>query len=837
MKIKFTLLLIACVFGFAQSSHAATFTVINNTDNATGSLRAAIDSAAIGDTIKFSVTGTITLATNITWNKSLTIIGPGAASLTIDGNNATNMFEMDGGVNHITGLTFNHGSAGEGACILSPPGNQSDSTYIQYCIFKNSIAGDAGGAVSCSNGRILMLDNCTIDSCSAPTNLAGGVISFQGLISNCTFTNCSALYEAGAVWTFGFSTTISNCTFYNNTAPTGAAIFDEMEGSFTLTLINNTFNNNTATTGGSCLAGQIMPGPLSGLTIYFQNNLFAGGSNFYLNNTNGFVGTSLGGNVSSDNTLAAYLTAGTDKNTTPPGFVTGVPANNGGFTKTIALQCSSLAVNNGISAGAPTTDQRGAIRVGLPDAGSYEFNSPLSNIQNVSICPGDSLIVGTSVYTTTGLYQDVLISVGGCDSTVTTNLSLYSAPSISQTVAVCAGDTFTIAGHSYTHSGNFTDTLNTVHGCDSIITTHLTVRTPITSFSGNTFCGSASLTVGSHTYTHAGTYTDTLTSAVGCDSVITTVIIINPVDTTIQSATLCAGDSIIVGNSVYKNSGTYTDHLSNLNTCDSMVVTHLTVAAPLVSAQAFNICANDSVVVGTSIYKTAGTFTNVFTASTGCDSTVSTTVTIRPAATGSQTLQICHGGSVTINGNLYTAAGTYTDTLTSHNGCDSILTTVLTVFQVDTAVILTGNTLVANSGQGKTFQWFDCDNNQPVIGATLQTFTPGHTGNFAVVETQNQCPDTSACYHVIVAGIENLSANMGINIYPNPTNNTVTVQMQNTITNGNLRLLNLFGQVLQQQAIGTNSKLEINMSAYAAGIYIIEVSDNNITTQSRVVKN
>ena len=39
----------------------------------------------------------------------------------------------------------------------------------------------------------------------------------------------------------------------------------------------------------------------------------------------------------------------------------------------------------------------------------------------------------------------------------------------------------------------------------------------------------------------------------------------------------------------------------------------------------------------------------------------------------------CSGGSYTINGNTYTSAGTYTDVLTSVNGCDSTVITVITL--------------------------------------------------------------------------------------------------------------------------------------------------------------
>ena len=44
---------------------------------------------------------------------------------------------------------------------------------------------------------------------------------------------------------------------------------------------------------------------------------------------------------------------------------------------------------------------------------------------NYSICSGDSLIIGNSVYHTSGNYVDTLQSIIGCDSMVYSNLIVY----------------------------------------------------------------------------------------------------------------------------------------------------------------------------------------------------------------------------------------------------------------------------------------------------------------------------------------------------------------------------------------------------------------------------
>ena len=79
---------------------AANITVMNTDDSGPGSLRQALADALDGDTIDFSVTGTITLTTGeLVINKDLTINGPGANLLAVDGNHASRVFNVGSGRN------------------------------------------------------------------------------------------------------------------------------------------------------------------------------------------------------------------------------------------------------------------------------------------------------------------------------------------------------------------------------------------------------------------------------------------------------------------------------------------------------------------------------------------------------------------------------------------------------------------------------------------------------------------------------------------------------------------------------------------------------------------
>ena len=74
---------------FATQTLAATITVTNTNDSGPGSLRQALADANDGDTITFAVTGTIVLTSGgLVIDKNVTISGPGADRLSIDGNQA-----------------------------------------------------------------------------------------------------------------------------------------------------------------------------------------------------------------------------------------------------------------------------------------------------------------------------------------------------------------------------------------------------------------------------------------------------------------------------------------------------------------------------------------------------------------------------------------------------------------------------------------------------------------------------------------------------------------------------------------------------------------------------
>lgn len=298
---------------------------------------------------------------------------------------------------------------------------------------------------------------------------------------------------------------------------------------------------------------------------------------------------------------------------------------------------------------------------------------------DVSICDGQTYTVGTSVYNTTGNYQDVFTSYLGCDSIVNTNLVVGSAGTTDIFPTICDGESFTIGSSTYNSSGVYTDVLTSSQGCDSTVQTNLTVLAPIETTENVSICDGDSYSVGSSTYTTSGTYSDILTSYLGCDSTVQTILDVIPSTFTDEDVVICFGESYTIGTSTYNTTGNYSDLLENSIGCDSTVNTNLIVLDEITSTQDITICFGDEYTIAGSVYDADGTYTDVLTSYQGCDSTVTTNLTVLPENFTEDFVQICTGESYTVGTSTYNTTGDFTDVLTSYQGCDSTILTHLTV--------------------------------------------------------------------------------------------------------------------------------------------------------------
>lgn len=201
---------------------------------------------------------------------------------------------------------------------------------------------------------------------------------------------------------------------------------------------------------------------------------------------------------------------------------------------------------------------------------------PLTVPLVAQICQGDSILLGGSMQSEAGTYVDSLISVMGCDSVLITTLSFFPNPSYGfQSASICEGDVYSFNGNEYSLDGQYHDTIQSVHGCDSIVTTSIFVITPVVVNSEVHICNGTSYTVNGNTYTQEGVYFDTTTTVNGCDSINVLSLFLNAAYETSVYDTICLGTPYVFGIDTIVSSGTYVLPLVADNGCDSTVTLDL----------------------------------------------------------------------------------------------------------------------------------------------------------------------------------------------------------------------------------------------------------------------
>lgn len=384
--------------------------VTNTADHGPGSLRDAIASAASGDTVNITVSGTITLTTGpLLIRKNLTIAGPGPSAIAISGNRSSRVLsvaDIGPATVAISGLSILDGSADVGGGIL----NGGSLTLTNVVVSGNS-ANYYGGGLYSDAGSTLRLGYSVISGNSA--SVGGGIDNHDGTleIDSTTISGNTANgpngFSGGGIHNGGLAgtVTVTNSTIANNTtAGEGGAIYI---GSGTLTVLNTTIagNSSSCDSGGcasgggifnhsstvsitnSTLVGNVTVQPFQGgniISVYgiatIKNSILAGSRRNCLTYSSNEI-VSDGNNLSDDLSCTQYLTAAGDRNGVPAGLSPEGLRDNGGPTDTIGLLATSPAVDMVsldacVDAGGHfIADQRGVSRpqAGGCDSGAFEL--------------------------------------------------------------------------------------------------------------------------------------------------------------------------------------------------------------------------------------------------------------------------------------------------------------------------------------------------------------------------------------------------------------------------------------------------------------------------------
>ncbi|MCI5054651.1 MAG: PKD domain-containing protein [Flavobacteriales bacterium] len=298
---------------------------------------------------------------------------------------------------------------------------------------------------------------------------------------------------------------------------------------------------------------------------------------------------------------------------------------------------------------------------------------------NADICSGTSYNFNGTILTTTGTYYDSLVSSQGCDSIVTLQLVVNAVTQDSLFVGICTGNSYNFNGTVVNTPGIYYDSLTSVNGCDSVVILDLTVDNVISNNINATICAGDQYPFGVQNLSSPGIYIDSLIAQAGCDSVVTLTLSVNQPSNDTTTAQICQGSTYFFGGTNIGTQGVYVDSLNNINGCDSILVLDLTVLPQITNSISGQICSGDSILFGGIYRKIAGSFDDTLTSQSGCDSIVTLNLNVLPNSSSNINANICDGDVYSFFGSNLTVGGSYTHTIGSSNGCDSIINLTLVV--------------------------------------------------------------------------------------------------------------------------------------------------------------
>lgn len=135
------------------------------------------------------------------------------------------------------------------------------------------------------------------------------------------------------------------------------------------------------------------------------------------------------------------------------------------------------------------------------------------------------------------------------------------------------------------------------------------------------------------------------------------------------------------------------------------------------------------------------------------------------------------------------------------------------------APIISQTGVVLATGSFSSYQWYK--DNQAITGATNQTYTVIEDGSYSVlVADTSGCSNTAAAIVMTNVGVNGLTTQNGISVYPNPVTDILMIDAPKPV---NMQLIGLDGKMIWQQ----NNVRQADLRTLADGTYILRITDNN----------
>lgn len=263
---------------------------------------------------------------------------------------------------------------------------------------------------------------------------------------------------------------------------------------------------------------------------------------------------------------------------------------------------------------------------------------------------------------------------------------------------------------------------------------------------------------------------------------------------------------------------------------------------------------------------TSGTYSVTVTDTNGCSATSSQVVTVltQPAIDAGSNDSTClstninlmasgglsyvwHPGNSLSDSTIVnpvagpTVTTTYTVIGTASGGCTNIDSVTVTVLgNPAVPVIVKANDTLICSASATAYQWYLVGTGA-IAGATNSFYVYTVNGNYYVeVFNAQGCSTVSTMFGVIDIGIDEMDQQAVLNVYPNPANNELTLEISLSKSSAvKINMLNVAGQAVYREQLSQFTgvyKKQVDLKDLAKGIYYLQVITDGDVVTKKIIK-
>jgi len=176
-----------------------------------------------------------------------------------------------------------------------------------------------------------------------------------------------------------------------------------------------------------------------------------------------------------------------------------------------------------------------------------------------------------------------------------------------------------------------------------------------------------------------------------------------------------------------------------------------------------------------------------------------------------------------------------TYTLDDGNGNSAQYGFIITHQVMDEIVVSMADGSLTVETEG-SYQWVYCENEVLIDGETGSTFKPGITGEYAVIVTQGVCSAVSQCHTLDYTGIDPNGTSQNFKVYPNPANNSLTLETAIENTNVTIKVMDVTGKIILLEERESLSLTSLDINRLKPGIYLVNLKSDQIDRVLRIIK-